>query len=523
MIFVPIETAAPRRRDVLAGAAALVGVMAAPALVRAQTAVAQPFQLGVASGDPAPDGFVIWTRLAPQPLELHSGMPMIPFTVDWEVSADERFQTVLAHGQDLARPELGHSMHVEVAGLQPDRPYWYRFHLGAETSPTGRSRTLPLPGARLDKVRFIAGGCQNYEQGLYTAYRHVAEEDVDFYWHYGDYIYEGSGVRRGSHGPPPVRLHHADEPYSLDDYRARYAQYKLDPDLQAAHAAHSWWVTWDDHEIDNNWAGDRDQDGTPPEVFDLRREAAAQAYYENMPLRRSSFPHGTGLQIFRRAAYGDLMDCHFLDTRQFRDDQPCGDNFKPVCADALRPDRTIMGAAEERWLFDGLVNGRARWNLIANQVMMMPLDRRTHDEPAPIWNMDSWAGYPAARKRLLDHIQAHRITNVVVATGDEHQHYAGELRAGGTEGQVLATEFVATSISSGGDGQDKRPGTDAILARNPHCKLINDQRGYVVCEVGRDIWRSDLRVVEAVRTPRAAFSTRASFVVDRGEPGLKTA
>ncbi len=154
---------------------------------------------------------------------------------------------------------------------------------------------------------------------------------------------------------------------------------------------------------------------------------------------------------------------------------------------------------------------------------MMPLDRRAHDEPAPIWNMDSWAGYPAARQRLLTHLQDHRITNVVVATGDEHQHYAGELRAQGAEGQVLATEFVATSISSGGDGSDKRPGTDAILARNPHCKLINDQRGYVVCEVGRDVWRSDLRVVDAVRRPDAPVSTRASFVVERGEPGLKPA
>ncbi len=522
MIVVSNRIAGLRRREVLAGAAALLGVVAAPALVRAQAAVARPFKLGVASGDPSPDGFVIWTRLAPEPLELHSGMPMIPFPVDWEVAADEGFGAVLARGQELARPELGHSVHAEVKGLQPGRPYWYRFHLAAETSPAGRARTLPPAGAALDRVRFVAGGCQNYEQGLYTAYRHVAGEEIDFFWHYGDYIYEGSGLPRrprtaaGAGSPRRRALQPGRLPGALRPVQAG--------PRPAGRPRRAQLVGHLGRPRDRQQLGRRPGPGRHA-AGDLRPSpgSAAQAYYENMPLRRSSFPRGTGLQIFRRASYGDLMDCHFLDTRQFRDDQPCGDNFKPVCAEALRPDRTIMGAAEEGWLFDGLANGRARWNLIANQVMMMPLDRRTHDEPAPIWNMDSWAGYPAARQRLLTHLQDHRITNVVVATGDEHQHYAGELRAQGAEGQVLATEFVATSISSGGDGSDKRPGTDAILARNPYCKLINDQRGYVVCEVGRDVWRSDLRVVGAVRRPDAPVSTRASFVVERGEPGLKPA
>ncbi|WP_158915400.1 alkaline phosphatase [Caulobacter sp. S45] len=515
------------RRGVLAGMAA---GLAAPAIVRAQTLfVDTPFQLGVASGDPSPDGFVIWTRLAPRPLEQHGGMPMAPVEVDYEVAADERFKTVVAKGSTLARPELGHSVHVEIAGLQPHRPYWYRFHIGRERSLTGRARTLPAPGSALERVRFVAGGCQNYEQGLYTAYRHVAEEDLDFFWHYGDYIYEEratpTATDHASGLPiPPIRVHVGDEPYSLDDYRLRYAQYKLDTDLQAAHAAHSWWVTWDDHEIDNNWASQWDQDGTPPEIFNLRRQAAAQAYYENMPLRKTSFPHGTAIQIFRRAAYGDLLNAHFLDTRQFRMDQPCGDNFKPVCPEALASDRTIMGAEEERWLFDGLAKSPTRWNLIANQVMMMPLDRRYADQHEAIWNMDSWAGYPAARKRLLDHIEAHDIKNVVVATGDEHQNYAGELRSGGRpDGKTLAVEFVATSISSGGDGSDLRKGSDVILANNPHLKFVNDQRGYAVCDVGRDVWKTDFRVVDAVSRPSAKIATRASFAVERGAPGLKPA
>jgi alkaline phosphatase D len=515
------------RRGVLAGVAAS---FAAPAIIRAQTLfVDTPFRLGVASGDPAADGFVIWTRLAPQPLEMHGGMPMAVVEVDYEVATDHGFRSVVAQGRTLARPELGHSVHVEIVGLQPNRPYWYRFHIGREQSLAGRARTLPDAGSALEKVRFVAGGCQNYQQGLYTAYRHVAEEDLDFFWHYGDYIYEERGnpnaVDRATGLPIPIiREHASDEPYSLDDYRQRYAQYKLDTDLQAAHAAHTWWVTWDDHEIDNNWASQWDQDGTPPEVFNLRRQAAAQAYYENMPLRKTSFPHGTEIQIYRRAAYGDLLDAHFLDTRQFRMDQPCGDNFKTVCPEALASDRTIMGPVEERWLFDGLAQSSTRWNLIANQVMMMPLDRRYANQHAPVWNMDSWAGYPAARKRLLDHLESHDIRNVVVTTGDEHQNFAGELRANDREdGKLLAVEFVATSISSGGDGSDLRKGSDAILANNPHLKFVNDHRGYVVCEVGRDVWKSDYRTVDFVSRPGAPIATRASFVVERGQPGLKPA
>jgi alkaline phosphatase D len=412
---------------------------------------------------------------------------------------------------------------VEVGSLMPNRPYWYRFTLGGAVSTMGRARTLPLLAASLEHVRFIAGGCQNYEAGYYTAYRRIAEEaDVDFFWHYGDYIYEGSGFHpEGS--KPPVRLHHADEPYSLDDYRARYAQYKLDPDLQAAHAAHSWWVTWDDHEVDNNWASQFDQDGTPPEIFNLRRQAAAQAYYENMPLRRSSFPHGTSIQVFRNAAYGDLLDCWFLDTRQFRDDQPCNDGLKPVCPAALDPKRTIMGAEEEKWLFTGLAKGTRRWNLIANQVMMMPLDRRQTDDAPPLWNMDSWSGYPAARKRLLDHLQARKIGNVVVTTGDEHQNFAGELRARVTEGPALATEFLGTSITTGGDGVDLSERNKIIIARNPHCPFINSQKGYVVHDVGRDHWQATFKVLDKVSTPDGKLSTRAKFAVERGKPGLQKA
>lgn len=497
------------RRTVLIGLATSVG---APAILRAQSLFTQnPFSLGIASGDPAPDGFVIWTRLAPKPLELHSGMPMVTAPVTYEVAEDENFNTIVANGETQARPELGHSVHVEITGLKPASPYWYRFIAGRERSATGRARTMPHPGSGLDRVRFVAAGCQNYENGFYAAYRGIAGEELDFLWHYGDYIYEGQ-TKAG------IRQHVGEEPYSLDDYRLRYAQYKMDADLQAAHAAHSWWVTWDDHETDNNWAGDRGQDGTPPAIFNLRRQAAAQAYYENMPLRATSFPHGPSVQIYRQAKYGDLLDAHFLDTRQYRMDQPCGDGFKPACAAALTSDRSILGAVEEKWLFEGLAKSPSRWKLIANQVMIMPLDRRTGNEPAPIWNMDSWAGYSANRTRLLNHIQKNKVKNVIVTTGDEHQNYAAELR--GPKGDALGIEFVATSISTGGNGSDMRPGNDRIMANNPHLKFTNDQRGYILCEARREAWTTELKVLDRVDKPEGALSVRRKFTVPAGESKL---
>ena len=321
------------RRALLGGAAAAIA--AAPAILRGQALfTAYPFRLGVASGDPASDGFVIWTRLAPDPLAPHGGMPMQPVAVDWEVAADDAFKTILRSGQAVARPELAHSVHVEVAGLEPARPYWYRFKIGREISLTGRSRTAPLPGARLDRLRIGVAGCQHYESGLYTAYRHLAHEEVEFVFHYGDYIYENRdtpwALDAAREPVPVVREHIGQELFSLDDYRLRYAQYKLDTDLQAAHAAAPWFVTFDDHEVSNNWAGDHDQAGDPAEVFLLRRAAAFQAWYENAPVRARSLPRAGSIAMNRSARYGDLLHVSFLDTRQFRTPQPCGDGFKPV-------------------------------------------------------------------------------------------------------------------------------------------------------------------------------------------------
>ncbi len=509
----------PDRRQLLLGGGAVAASLVLPGTGRGQTVLADtPFTLGVASGDPWPDGFVIWTRLAPKPLDEHAGMTMAPggVPVTWEVAADEGFAQVVRTGDAVAWAELGHSVHVEISGLDPHRPYWYRFTCAGFRSPAGRARTAPVVGSRLDSVRFAVAGCQQYDAGFYTAYRHISEEDVDFLFHYGDYIYEG---RYGDEAKKPRHVV-GDEPFSLDDYRRRYALYKLDPDLQAAHASCAWFVTNDDHEIQNNWAGSSDQNGTPPEIFLLRRQAAFQAYYENMPLRKTSLPRGPDMQIYRRAIYGDLLNANFLDTRQFRTDQPCGDGFQPYCSEAFAPKAQMINAKEEAWLHDSLTRPHARWNLVAQQVMMMPMDRRNKADAGygVINNLDSWAGYPEARQRMVEHFRG--LGNVVVVTGDEHQNFAGELRDKGVDGQALAVEFVSTSISSGGNGSDTRPGTDILKSHNPQLDFENDQRGYLICDVGRDVWRTDVRVLDYVDRPGSGVTTRARLAVERGKPKL---
>jgi alkaline phosphatase D len=501
------------RRDFLAtGAATLV---AAPAIISTQARWSDnPFSLGVASGDPAPDGFVIWTRLAPRPLEPHGGMPIESVPATWEVASDEAFQSIVARGDALARPELGHSIHVEVTGLQPDRPYFYRFTAGGERSVAGRARTLPLATAASSRLRFGVAGCQDYQAGYYTAYRHLAQEELAFVFHYGDYMYEygpDAGTPR-KHASPLVM--------SLDDYRRRYGQYKADRDLQAAHAAHAFFVTFDDHEVRNNWAGDVDDDdgAPPPEVFRLHRQAAFQAWYEHMPVRRQQFPNGSAIQMYRGARYGTLAQFDFLDTRQFRTNQPCGDGYRVACAEVTSAKAHMISAEEEAWLLHNLKNPGARWNVVAQQVMMMSLDRRWEQETAPrkLLNLDSWAGYEVQRERLLARMRG--LDNVVVLTGDEHTNYAGLLH---DRDRPVAVEFVGTSISSDGDGQDMPPWGPRFMANNPQLKFINNQRGYLACDVRPDEWRTNFMVVDRVSTPGGQLSKRATWAVERGRPSMR--
>lgn len=484
--------------------------------------LAYPFTLGVASGDPGPDGFAIWTRLAPQALAPHGGMPMRRLPVRWEIATDEKFGAIVQTGEEIARPEFAHAIHAEATGLSPLRPYWYRFICYGQASPVGRAFTTPAADADVRQLRIAAAGCQHYEQGLYTAFRHLAAEDVAFVFHYGDYIYENSMSPAAPGAQQAPRTHLGGECFTLDEYRLRYAQYKSDPDLQAAHAVAPWFVVFDDHEVNNNWVGEIDQNGSPPAAFALRRAMAWQAWAEHMPIRKAQLATLTGVQLYRSASYGKLLQAYFLDTRQFRSDQPCDDGFKPRCAGVDARDARVIGPEEERWLYAGLARAKPSWNLIGQQTMLLDLDRRGAST-TPLYNMDSWAGYQTPRHRLLNKLRAMKLNNVVVLTGDEHQNFANEIRlqTNDAKSPIVAHEFVATSISSGGDGPGERADHATILSHNPDCRLINDKRGYAICDVTPEAWTTTFKVVDKVSAPGGALSTLAAFAIERGKSGMQ--
>ncbi|XVQ08713.1 alkaline phosphatase D family protein [Spirillospora sp. CA-255316] len=520
----------PRRRFIAAGGAAtalaaghvllgpaLVGQDGAAAAVRSPAGGPLPtglFTLGVASGDPLPDGFVLWTRLAPRPVD-GGGMPDRAVPVAWQVAEDEGFRRVRASGVQHARTEMGHAVHVEVGGLRPDREYHYRFRAGQELSPAGRTRTAPWQGAVNRHLRFAFASCQNWQDGYFTAYGHLAQEDLAFVAFLGDYIYES--VPRTT----TVRTHEGtDEPYSLVQYRNRHAQYKTDPDLQAAHAACPWIVTWDDHEVDNNWADEipQDPDAQPREKFLARRAAAFQAYYEHMPLRRSTRPSGIDMRLHRRFGFGRLASVHVLDTRQYRDDQPS------TLAEAEDPSRTMTGAAQEKWLVDGMSRSGARWNLLANQLMWASNDRKAG--PEQVFDFDNWDGYRAQRRRLLEFFGSGRAGNPVVLTGDRHATWVCDLKPDFDDpaSPVVGAEITGTSISSGGDSDPAsfHRTYDPIMAESPHWKYIGNRRGYVVCDVTPTRMLSSLRTVSTVWTPEGTtVETAASFEVEAGRPGIR--
>lgn len=508
------------RRLFIAGAATTA--LTAPAILRGQSIFREfPFSLGVAAGDPSADGFVIWTKIAPEPLAVHGGIGMAPLPVQWEVASDDRFATIVQKGEAIARPELGHAVHVELAGLEANRPYFYRFSVGGERSLRGTAKTLPALGSNPTALKFGVAGCQNYEDGYFSAFRHLAaEDDLAFVYHYGDFIYEyRQNYEFDKHGlpAPAVRKHAFRELYDIADYRRCYGQYLSDIDLQAARGAHTWLSSFDDHEIHDNWVQNIDQDPVPPEVFALRRQGALQAWYEHMPVRRALLPRNGQIGLNRRVRYGDLAALDLLDTRQFRSDQPCGDGFKPTCPEVSATNAQVLGAEQETWLNANLARKETRWNCLAQQVTMMALDRRRRtDEPAKILNLDSWAGYDVPRQRLLS--RARGLDNLIVLTGDEHQNFCGELT---DRDRVVGAEFVSTSITAGGDGQDLRPGSDVFLANNPQLKFVNDQRGYLTCEVTREAWRTNFMVVDKVSSPTSALSKRATGEVAFAQPGLR--
>ncbi|TDC84432.1 alkaline phosphatase [Micromonospora sp. KC606] len=477
--------------------------------------LAWPFTLGVASGDPDHQGFVLWTRLAPQPLAEDGlgGMPHRTVEVRWEVAADELFRQVIRRGAQDARPGSAHSVHVELDGLLPGREYFYRFHAEGHTSPVGRTRTAPAPWTMPASLAMGFASCSHFEQGWFTAYRRLAETEPELILHLGDYQYEYAREV----GPTRPRGHEGPETRTLANYRQRHAQYKTDADLQAAHAVAPWLVVFDDHEIENNWADEVPEEPDPD--FLARRAAAFQAYYENMPLRRTSVPRGIDMQLYRRVRWGRLASFHLLDTRQYRDDQACGDGYQS-CAAAAEPTRSITGAEQEAWLLDGFRRSEARWDLLGQQVFFAQRDRDAG--PLTVTSMDAWDGYLASRDRITRGWVAAGVRNPVVLTGDVHAHWASDLKLDYTDptSRTVGSELVCSSITSGGDGFDSASGSHPWLRTNPHLRFQNNLRGFVRTTITPARLTADFAVLPYVTRPDAPAHVRASFAIEDRVPGL---
>jgi alkaline phosphatase D len=506
-----------RRRFLTAGAAVLGAAASAqlwlPGIARAaETPLPDGvFTLGVASGDPLPDGIVLWTRLAPDPLN-GGGMPDRTVSVDWEIAEDSRFRKPVRRGIAQARSEYGHSVHVDVRGLRPDRAYWYRFRAEGQLSPTGRTRTAPHPHSSGGTLRVALASCQNWQNGYFTPYADMLDQDPDFVLFVGDYIYESKPAATA------VRKHEgSDEPYTLVQYRNRYAQYRTDPHLAAMHAHAPWVVTFDDHEVDNDFAGEipQDPDKQSHDAFVARLTAAYQAYYEHMPVRATAIPNGPHIQMYRRLDFGRLVRLNVLDTRQFRSNQAISQEG------AEDPSLTMLGAEQKDWLLDGLHKSPTRWNLIASQIMMAETDLQVGD--GKLWYYDAWDGYQVERNALMEEFAS--IRNPVVLTGDRHLTMISDLKEdfADPDSGVVGAEFVGTSISSGGD-QDQaafHKEWDPRMADNSHWKFIDAHRGYHLFDIRRDGIDAQVRVPETVLQPDAASSMLARLRVEAGKPGVR--
>jgi alkaline phosphatase D len=487
-----------------------------------------PFTLGVASGEPRPDGFALWTRLAPDPLSSDpatpGGMSGPDVPVEYEVALDDGMRQVVRRGVALAERRYAYSVHVEVGGLAPQRPYWYRFRSGSAESRIGRTMTAAATGSTPARFRLGFVSCSNYEHGYFSAYRHLTEDEPDVVLFLGDYIYEY--IDRKSER---VRRHSDDvEADTLPTYRNRYAQYRLDEDLQTLHARVPALMTWDDHEVSNDYADRWSQTFDDPEHFLMRRAAAYQAYYEHMPVRPSrSTPQGPALKVYDRFHQGSLVEISMIDGRQYRSRGAC---YRPPnkgkghletnrsCPERLLESRSMIGLEQERWLFDGLAKSEAAWNVIAQDVLMAQLKQRDASGEFAYWT-DDWNGYPASRARLIDHIDRSRVRNPVVLGGDIHSFWMNDLKADFDDpnSRTVATEFVGTSVTAHGPPYER---FIKYLPDNPHIKFFDSRvHGYAIADITASKMTTQFKSVSDVRDVHATVSTLKQFVVESGRPG----
>jgi len=468
-----------------------------------------PFALGVASGDPAPTSVVLWTKLITDAL---SGKGVgADRAVLWEMATDEDFKNIVARDLEPAPEEFANSVHVDVTNLEPATSYWYRFKIGSHTSVVGRTRTAPAEDAAVESLKIAFASCQLRTAGYWTAYPHMVSDEPDVVFFLGDYIYEYVG------GQGDLAVPLDNEPQTLDDYRVVYGAYKRDQRIQDAHACAPWVLTWDDHEVENNHAGaipEKDEDRAG---FSSRRRAAYQAYWEHQPIRTDPPAEDGSLQMYRSLRWGTLAEFFVLDGRQYRTDQPCGDQVitsRSNCEGLEDENATMLGNEQEKWLIEGLKDSGAQWKVLAQQTVMKALVLGDL-----LLNPDQWDGYPAARQRLLSTIDENQISDVVVLTGDIHAAGAASLRIpdAGTSGKVVASEFVTTSISS--------PGFGAIVGDLDLTPLglayanFKD-RGYGRATITKDSWVTQFVTVDTVKEPQSDAQVDATVTVKAGTPGV---
>ncbi|WP_209313688.1 alkaline phosphatase D family protein [Blastococcus sp. TF02A_35] len=534
-----------RRRALQLAAATGTGLAAVAAAGPAAATPKHPsspvFRHGVASGDPLPGSVLLWTRVTPSEAAAPGSGAGPDAEVSWEVAADAGFRRVVRRG--VARTGRGrdHTVKVDAGGLSPATTYWYRFRCRGATSPVGRTRTAPAPGAAVPRLRMAVLSCANLQAGWFSAYRHLAARtDLDVVLHLGDYLYE-YGPDEYQAGDVLVRPHDPPrETVTLADYRRRHAQYKTDPDLQALHAAAPWVVTWDDHESANDaWSGGAENHTEGAEgAWRARRAAAQQAYAEWMPVR-----YEPGGQLYRRLRFGRLASLSMLDLRTYRDQQASS----PVDPALAAPDRTITGPDQLQFLLDGLGDPQVQWKLVGNPVMISPvrfpngLESRTVesiatllDLPAPPvagvpYNVDQWDGYPAERGTVLAHLRDRAIKDTVFLTGDIHSGWACELPSDPATYPLtrdsLGVELVCTSVTSDNldDILGTRPRTTslavetAIKVNNPHVKYLDfDSHGFSVLELTEAGAQMDWFVLTDRTDPRAAAVWSTSWRVAAG-------
>lgn len=484
-----------------------------PASVEAPAWAEGPlFTLGVASGDPTPEAIILWTRLAVDPTadDGLGGMPDEDVEVAWDLATDAAFEQLVASATVTARAADGHSVHVDATGLTAGTDHWYRFRIGDETSTVGRTRTLPTGSP--ERFSLAVVNCQLYETGTYAAYRHLLDEELDLVAHLGDYIYEYPGGEGNGRNSLPNRMLE-----TLGDYRLRYASYKLDPDLAAAHARFAFVATWDDHEVANNYMGDTRPDGADAETVAAQKAIAYRAWWEHLPVRMDP-PEGSVLPIYRAFDAGDLARLVLLDERQHADVPPCRDAQSTGldfgdCDAVEGEDRTRLGDEQDAWLADQLATSPARWNLLGNPVVLAGVNGGT-DRDA--YYLDTWDGYPQARRRLIAELA--EATNPVVLTGDYHAGMTLEVRAEPYDqaSALVAAEFMAPPISSALFPED-------VSARTPQLLEQINQHGYLVVDVTPEELTATFRVLDDVTDADTGISTASVWTVADGDPAPRRA